>query len=215
MGAYENGITTRRVILDVSKKLFYAQGVHETTFDDICREAHVNRGSIYYHFKEKENIRYEVIWEHTQRNLNTAKKLCQDSRIAPSLAMYLLWQQIWQDGGVRRFYMEYFRDFPAYVPEANLSTFFRTLNNYLHSTLWGERSWEDLTVASLYGYLLGLLVLANQQPAWASAEELFRQSFAGCNRLWGKSEQEVEAVWQEIAKSIAQLPPDWKPEPGL
>ena len=215
MGAYENGITTRRVILDASKRLFYAKGVHETTFDDICREAHVNRGSIYYHFKEKKNIRYEVIWEHTLKNLNAAKALCRDDRYAPSLAMYMLWRQMWQDGGICRFYMEYFRDFPAYVPEANLSTFFRTLNGYLYSTLWGERSWEDLSVASVYGYVLGLTVLAYQRPEWASADALFHQCFIGCNRLWGIPEQQITQTWQTLEGYLSQLPKTWEPEQGL
>lgn len=211
MGAYENGITTRRGILNASKKLFYTQGVHETTFDDICREAHVNRGSIYYHFKEKENIRYEVIWEHTLKNLSAAKALCPEERYAPSLAMYLLWQQIWYDAGVCRFYLEYFRDFPAYVPGSNLSTFFRTLNGYLYTALWGERSWDELTVASLYGYILGLMALANQRPEWADAQSLFRQSFEGCHRLWGRSGKETQAVWQALEGFLVRLPVDGMP----
>ena len=61
MGYYENGNNTRRVILDACKRLFYEKGYHETSSLDIARESHTNRNAIYYHFKDKETIRYEVL----------------------------------------------------------------------------------------------------------------------------------------------------------
>lgn len=113
MAGYENGTSTRRAILDACKKLFYEKGYHETSYDDICREAHVNRGSIYYHFKEKENIRYEVLWEASVALYHDAQKLCPQKEYQGILAVYLFWWELHLDSRSRKFNLDYMDDYPS------------------------------------------------------------------------------------------------------
>lgn len=78
MGKYENGNFTRKTILDISKKLFLEKGFHETSNEDICRAAHVNRSAIRYHFRDKENLRYEVLWQIFMEYRAIASRYCQE-----------------------------------------------------------------------------------------------------------------------------------------
>ena len=74
MGSYENGANTRQAIVQACKRLFYEKGFHDTSYGDICRAAHVNRGTVYYHFDSKETMRYEVQWEYTTDNKHVVEK---------------------------------------------------------------------------------------------------------------------------------------------
>ena len=94
MGAYKNGASTRQVILQSCRKLFYDKGYHETSYDDICNAAHVNRGSIYYHFKEKENIRYEVLWGMHKECQDIAAKYCGRNMCSKS-ALTFCGEKLW------------------------------------------------------------------------------------------------------------------------
>jgi len=57
---YAVGEQTKHQIFTESKKLFYKKGFNETTYDDICRVAKVNRALIPYYFKNKQNLGYMV-----------------------------------------------------------------------------------------------------------------------------------------------------------
>ena len=69
----------------------YTHLYHETSYDDICNAAHVNRGSIYYHFKEKENIRYEVLWGMHKECQDIAEKYCDRQEYLFKIGSYILW----------------------------------------------------------------------------------------------------------------------------
>ena len=208
MGAYENGMGTRRMILDACKKLFYEKGFHDTSYDDICREAHVNRGSIYYHFKEKENIRYEVIWEYTMRNCNDAKQYCDDPVYQPSVGMYFLWYQLYYDPKMCRFCIEYFEDYPAYAPQNSLARYYKTLWSYLYKDMWNGYCCDYLPFAALYGYIMGLIHLARNQPAGITPLELCRQCFTAGNMIGGIPGDAVSREWDIIAGYIEKIPVD-------
>lgn len=51
-----NGHLTKQKILDVSKDLFFEKGFDGTGIEEIRKTASVNKGSIYYHFKDKNDI---------------------------------------------------------------------------------------------------------------------------------------------------------------
>lgn len=53
---YSNGDATRKRILEVCNKLFYENGLVNTTYKDICREAGVLSGTLTHHFSSKQNI---------------------------------------------------------------------------------------------------------------------------------------------------------------
>ena len=52
---------TKEIILDVATNIFSKFGFHKTTVDEIARAAHKAKGSVYYHFKSKEELFQGVI----------------------------------------------------------------------------------------------------------------------------------------------------------
>lgn len=52
---------TRDKILKVAANIFSKFGFHKTTVDEIARAAHKAKGSVYYHFKNKEELFQGVI----------------------------------------------------------------------------------------------------------------------------------------------------------
>ncbi|HFL7177103.1 TPA: TetR/AcrR family transcriptional regulator, partial [Enterococcus faecium] len=48
-------------IMDISFRLFMKNGYMNTTTQDIIDEAKISRGLLYYHFKNKEDILYNIV----------------------------------------------------------------------------------------------------------------------------------------------------------
>ncbi len=76
----------RRQIVEVAKKVFAANGYHKTNIEMICTKAGTARGTIYRHFKNKEDI-FAVIFEENLEEMNrqmlngyNPKKLSMDTR---------------------------------------------------------------------------------------------------------------------------------------
>ena len=46
----------RRQILDAAKACFSGQGFHQTSIQDICREAELSPGAVYKYFSSKDHI---------------------------------------------------------------------------------------------------------------------------------------------------------------
>ena len=52
---------TKNTILNIAAIIFSKFGFHKTTIDEIARAAHKAKGSVYYHFKSKEELFQAVI----------------------------------------------------------------------------------------------------------------------------------------------------------
>jgi AcrR family transcriptional regulator len=112
MAKYETGIRTKEKILNACKKLFYEKGYDDTTYDDICREGHVNRGLIHYHFQGKFNIGRQVFSKFLVDNNELVSKLVRrklpDTPVqylaAVNMRSYLNLLQ--NDESLRRFYYQ-------------------------------------------------------------------------------------------------------------
>ncbi|GAB1421446.1 hypothetical protein MASR2M15_16110 [Anaerolineales bacterium] len=52
----KTGGSTRNRILDAALDIFSHKGYHDTKMDEIVNEAHVSKGSIYFHFPNKERL---------------------------------------------------------------------------------------------------------------------------------------------------------------
>ncbi|MBN1251640.1 MAG: TetR/AcrR family transcriptional regulator [Bacteroidales bacterium] len=61
---------TRDRILNVATNIFSRFGFHKTTVDEIARMAHKAKGSIYYHFKSKEDL-FELVVEKEFQTLKS------------------------------------------------------------------------------------------------------------------------------------------------
>jgi len=53
----------REQLLCAAKKLFVKKGYRGTTTDEIARKAGLTKGALYYHFKKKEDILFELVQE--------------------------------------------------------------------------------------------------------------------------------------------------------
>ncbi|WP_046173549.1 TetR/AcrR family transcriptional regulator [Domibacillus indicus] len=71
----------RNEILDAADELFGQKGFDGTTTNDILEKVGVARGTLYYHFKSKEEIMNALIERHTVHLLGAAKEIASDKNI--------------------------------------------------------------------------------------------------------------------------------------
>ncbi len=65
----------RNEILDVAQRLFTAKGFDNTSTNDILNEIGIARGTLYYHFKSKEEILDAMIDRTTKQLVDKAKNI--------------------------------------------------------------------------------------------------------------------------------------------
>lgn len=68
-------------ILDVAEALFHSNGFDSTTITAIIEKAKIARGTVYYHFKSKEDVLDALIERHCERLLAEAKQIAADKSI--------------------------------------------------------------------------------------------------------------------------------------
>lgn len=74
----------RTEILDVAERLFGTKGFDQTSTNDILNEIGIARGTLYYHFKSKEDILDAVTGRMIERLIGKAKGIA-ESRTIPVL----------------------------------------------------------------------------------------------------------------------------------
>lgn len=205
MSAYENGCNTRKTILDACFGLFLEKGFHGTSYDDICREAHVNRGSIYYHFKEKNNIRYEVHWELLARNRTFIEAFCPGTRHGFMLSIYVLWAQFLKDVRIRNFILDYFRDQPIYSPSSELGRFYYMAYGHMYGDLWPMERIDKLDFASVYGHLHAVMLLAGENPDQYDPDTMLRHCIYAGTSVWGIPKEKIDGLWADLEMELQQI----------
>ena len=68
-------------ILDAAEKLFAAKGFDNTSTNDILEKVGIARGTLYYHFKSKEDILDGVIERITKRLTAEAKRIARNKEL--------------------------------------------------------------------------------------------------------------------------------------
>ncbi|MCD8225440.1 MAG: TetR/AcrR family transcriptional regulator [Clostridiales bacterium] len=68
-------------ILDIAQRLFHEKGYMQTTVEDIMKECRIAKGTLYYHFKSKEDILSAMIDRQIDRQEETLKCIAQDTSI--------------------------------------------------------------------------------------------------------------------------------------
>ncbi len=71
----------RNEILDAADELFGQKGFDGTSTNDILEKVSIARGTLYYHFKSKEDIMNALIERYNTRILGTAKVIAADKSI--------------------------------------------------------------------------------------------------------------------------------------
>ncbi|MDW2798010.1 TetR/AcrR family transcriptional regulator [Clostridium boliviensis] len=65
-------------ILDAAEQLFTQKGFDGTSTNEILEAVGIARGTLYYHFKSKEDIMDALIQRHSSRLLKAAKEIAED-----------------------------------------------------------------------------------------------------------------------------------------
>lgn len=81
MRVVKDALERRTEILDAAEKLFGQKGFDGTSTNDILGSVGIARGTLYYHFKSKEDIMDALILRYHDRIVTTATMLAQDKSI--------------------------------------------------------------------------------------------------------------------------------------
>ncbi|MBQ7737337.1 MAG: TetR/AcrR family transcriptional regulator [Oscillospiraceae bacterium] len=206
MATYENGTNTRQAIIDACKTLFYNKGFHETGFSDICETAHVNRGTIYYHFENKETIRYEVLWEYIISYKHICERFCPDARYHYIISMYLFWDRTKTDEKLRRFVLEICQDYPIYTGKLDMSHFHFAVYDNLWGNFMEKQAIPDLSFASVYGYVMSCLRMICEHPEHYDTWELFEHCVNASTSIWGVPQETLDQIWSDMKHYISMIP---------
>lgn len=106
MQNYGNGLETKRYIYKVAKTLIFEQGYRHTSISDICKEAHVNRNTLYYHFSSKEQIRDDMLREISEKAHYVVNYYCPVKEYEELLSNAVLWYYLLQRPELARFFRE-------------------------------------------------------------------------------------------------------------
>ena len=206
MTDYENGVDTRKKIVSAAQALFYAKGYHETGFQDIYKRSHVSRGTVYYHFKTKEAIRYEVLWEFTMAHKRLVEKYCDREEYHYLLALAVMWIVISQDPQYRKFIQDYCNDCRVYSKQMDLSLYHATIYQVMWGKFWDRDKISEISFAAVYGYLIGFCLMLCEHPGRYDPVELFIHCNNDCLALWGIPADKMDAVWKGFRYYLSLIP---------
>ena len=81
----EEALATRHRLLDAAELLFQAQGVSQTTLQQIAQQAGATRGAIYWHFKDKADL-FNAMMERVILPLEAVPKAATEGYVEDPLA---------------------------------------------------------------------------------------------------------------------------------
>lgn len=206
MGNYGNGSSTRQAIVDACMTLFYEKGYRETSYSDICKLAHVDRSTIYYHFDAKEELRYEVLWEYTLANKRIAERYCDRPEYHYMLANSMMWHQLVHNEKLRKFHMDCYQDCPFYTGKMDNSYYYGMIYQSMWGPFWDKKNIPRLSYASVYGYLISCIRMLCENPDGYDPMALFVHCLAGSAFMWGIPNQLVETIVGDIMIYTNRIP---------
>ena len=106
MQKYENGLETKRHIYRVAKKLILENGYRKTSISDICKEAHINRNTLYYHYDSKEEIRNEMLKDFSEKAHYVVNYYCNVPEYESLLSTAVIWYYMLHNAEIARFFRE-------------------------------------------------------------------------------------------------------------
>lgn len=81
MRIVKNAVVRKNEILDVAEKLFCADGYDNTSTNDILAQIGIARGTLYYHFKSKEDILDAMIDRILEETITKARNIALNDSI--------------------------------------------------------------------------------------------------------------------------------------
>ena len=206
MANYGNGAFTRQAIIQACKQLFYEKGYHETSYSDICKAAHVNRSTIYYHFDSKEAMRYEVMWEYTIANKRIAERYCKQSEYLYIVAVCMMWYHIKYDERLRLFHLSGCEDYPVLTGKADYSHYYTVLYERMWGAFFDKKEISELSFASVYGYIMSCMRMLCTHPQKYDPMELFMHTVNASVSIWGISKDAMDRIWENVTRDLAAVP---------
>lgn len=82
MRVVKDAAERKNEILDIAERLFNEKGYSQTTVEDIMKECSIAKGTLYYHFKGKEEILSAVIERQIGRQEETMQRIAEDTSIS-------------------------------------------------------------------------------------------------------------------------------------
>lgn len=71
---HQNDNSKKEVIKKAAKNLFFQFGLSKTSMDDIARQSHLAKPTLYYYYASKDAIFHEVVVEEALRFMNTVER---------------------------------------------------------------------------------------------------------------------------------------------
>ena len=81
MRVVKDAITRRNEILDRAEELFLQKGFDQTSTNDILDAVGIARGTLYYHFRSKEEVMDALILRYGERYMTSAASIAGDTSI--------------------------------------------------------------------------------------------------------------------------------------
>ncbi len=211
MAQYSAGKETRKIILDSCRELFYEKGYEATTYDDICAHAHVNRGSIHYHFKSKDAIRKLIAYDAVIGNNQVIEKYLPESKYHLLLASSLFYYKYLKDPKYRRFF--YLGDQMNDIFWDDIEEVFLFLwdvfgKNIQYMNFYGfveDHRFDLHLVNQLDSFLMKILAQNPDQYTYKQATYYFINSTA---KLFCIPQDVSHRVWLEIEEQMGCIPYD-------
>src|SRR3990172_9405366 len=93
----DNGTGCRQAILGAAGRLFWRKGYLATSVDDLANGAKVTKGSVYYYFKNKNSLLYEIMSKAAQVYLNIVatvaeSELTPEEKLKKMVSLTIRWQ---------------------------------------------------------------------------------------------------------------------------
>lgn len=196
MGKYSVGITTQTKIVDCCKTLFYQKGVMQTSYEEICAAADINRGLIPYHFKSKNNIATMIFREFIENGDRLICDVCGEDENLRFIATNALYYDLEKrDPNFCRFYNEI--ESNAFWSDVTLEMQYYIMNklidyNGLEIAQEARRTiacmCEGVEQALVHGIASGFLV----EDAWSIAARDSMFFFGALGMEQGKIQQYLE-----------------------
>jgi|ERR1035437_1020379 AcrR family transcriptional regulator len=112
---------TRDLIFRVAKKLFARNGLTDTTMDDVAKEAHIGKGTIYHYFDSKEQIYCLIIEQDMDEIKKELEKLvAAESTPDKKLAAYIMGRMKFMSrfSGFYQMFRKDYIDYYGYIRKA-------------------------------------------------------------------------------------------------
>ena len=112
---------TKDLIFRTAKKLFAKNGLTDTTMDDVAKEAHIGKGTIYHYFESKEQV-YTLIIEQDMDEVKKEleKLVAAESTPDKKLAAYIMGRMklMSRFSGFYQMFKKDYIDYYAYIRKA-------------------------------------------------------------------------------------------------